>query len=238
MKAVILAGGKGLRFSEETHTRPKPMIKIGDKPILWHLIKYLSNQNISEFIIALGYKGNVIKKYIKNEKTLKHLKIHLVETGKNSMTAARIKKIEYLIKEDYFLLTYGDGLSNINIKKLIEFHKKNKKIGTMSVVKLPPRWGYVKYMKNYVIKSFDEKSIKNKNMINGGFMIMNKKIFKFIKPNINSLVFESDILPKIVKKQELMAYKHDGFWQCMDNIREKIILENIWNTKKAPWKIW
>jgi glucose-1-phosphate cytidylyltransferase len=126
MKAVILAGGKGLRFSEETHIRPKPMIKIGHKPILWHIIKFLSKQGINEFIIALGYKGNVIREYIKKDKSLKHVKIYLVDTGKNSMTGARIKKIENLIKENYFLLTYGDGLSDINIKKLIKFHKKKK----------------------------------------------------------------------------------------------------------------
>jgi glucose-1-phosphate cytidylyltransferase len=238
MKAVILAGGKGLRFSEETYIRPKPMIKIGNKPILWHLINYLSKYGVKEFIIALGYKGLIIKEYIKSDKSLKHLKIHLIDTGKDSMTGARIKKIEYLIKENYFLLTYGDGLSDINIKKLIRFHKKNKKIGTMSVVKTPPRWGYVKYSKDNVIKSFAEKSFKDENRINGGFMIMSKKIFQFIKPNKKNEIFESTTLPKLVKNKELMAFKHNGFWQCMDNIREKVILEKIWNTKKAPWKIW
>jgi glucose-1-phosphate cytidylyltransferase len=238
MKAVILAGGKGLRFSEETHIRPKPMIKIGRKPILWHIIKFLSKQGINEFIIALGYKGNVIREYIKKDKSLKHVKIYLVDTGKNSMTGARIKKIENLIKENYFLLTYGDGLSDINIKKLIKFHKKKKKIGTMSVVRIPPRWGYVKFDKDNIVKSFVEKSYKEESRINGGFMIMSKEIFKFIKLNKKNEIFESNTLPKLVKKQQLIAFKHNGFWQCMDNIREKRILENFWNKKKAPWKIW
>jgi glucose-1-phosphate cytidylyltransferase len=238
MKAVILAGGKGLRFSEETHIRPKPMIKIGHKPILWHIIKFLSKQGINEFIIALGYKGNVIREYIKKDKSLKHVKIYLVDTGKNSMTGARIKKIENLIKENYFLLTYGDGLSDINIKKLIKFHKKKNKIGTMSVVRIPPRWGYVKFDKDNTVKSFVEKSYKEEGRINGGFMIMSKEIFKFIKLNKKNEIFESDTLPKLVKRQQLIAFKHNGFWQCMDNIREKRILENFWNKKKAPWKIW
>jgi glucose-1-phosphate cytidylyltransferase len=238
MKAVILAGGKGLRFSEETHIRPKPMIKIGHKPILWHIIKFLSKQGINEFIIALGYKGNVIREYIKKDKSLKHVKIYLVDTGKNSMTGARIKKIENLIKENYFLLTYGDGLSDINIKKLIKFQKKKNKIGTMSVVRIPPRWGYVKFDKDNTVKSFVEKSYKEEGRINGGFMIMSKEIFKFIKLNKKNEIFESDTLPKLVKRQQLIAFKHNGFWQCMDNIREKRILENFWNKKKAPWKIW
>lgn len=238
MIAVILAGGKGLRFSEETHVRPKPMIKIGNKPILWHLIKYLNKYDINEFVIALGYKGDIIKKYIKSDASLKHLKIHTIDTGKNSMTAARVKKIEHMIHGDCFLLTYGDGLSDINIKKLIRFHNKNKKIGTMSVVRTPPRWGFVKYDANNIVSSFVEKSFKDENRINGGFMIMSKKIFKFIKPDKNKEIFESNTLPKLVKKKQLLAFKHNGFWQCMDNIREKKILESIWKSKKAPWKVW
>lgn len=238
MQAVILAGGLGTRISEETDFIPKPMIKIGERPILWHIIKYYTSFNINNFIICTGYKQNIIKSYFKRKsvkKTFsKKIKVQTVFTGHKSNTGERIKKIKKYIK-GVFCLTYGDGLANVNLNKLIKFHEKNNKIATLTIVKPLPRFGKIILNKN-IVKKFDEKKLKNEPWINGGFFVCNPRIFQFIKKK-NS-IFESDILPLICKKKQLAAFKHEGFWQPMDTLKEKRHLNNLWIKNKAPWKKW
>ena len=227
MKVVILAGGLGTRISEYTKTIPKPMIRIKNKPIIHHIMDHYASYGHNEFYIALGYKGNVIKKYFEN-KNLSKWKINLIETGKNTMTGGRLKKMEKIIKET-FMLTYGDGLSNVNLTKLINFHKKNKKIATLTAVRPPARFGAVKLTGNKV-SYFKEKSKLDEGWINGGFFVMEPKIFRYIK---NSKTFlEKEPLVNISKKKELNAFKHQGFWQCMDTKRDKELLEKTFNPKQ------
>ena len=227
MKVVILAGGLGTRISEYTKTIPKPMIRIKNKPIIHHIMDHYASYGHNEFYIALGYKGNIIKKYFKN-KNLSKWKINLIETGKNTMTGGRLKKMEKIIKET-FMLTYGDGLSNVNLTKLINFHKKNKKIATLTAVRPPARFGAVKLSGNKV-SYFKEKSKLDEGWINGGFFVMEPKIFRYIK---NSKTFlEKEPLVNISKKKELNAFKHQGFWQCMDTKRDKELLEKTFNPKQ------
>ncbi len=230
MKVVILAGGLGTRLSEYTKTIPKPMVKINKKPILFYIMKHYANYGYKDFIIASGYKGEVIKKYFNKKKHGWNIKI--VDTGQNTMTGGRLKRLKkYLIDENFFL-TYGDGLSNVNIKKLIKFHKKNKKLVTMTAVRPPARFGAIKIRKNKVIY-FKEKSNLDEGWINGGFFVMNNKIFDFIKNDKTFL--EREPLEKIGKKNQLFAYKHPGFWQCMDTVRDKEILENNFKNKKIKF---
>lgn len=236
MIAVILAGGKGTRLLEKTMSIPKPMVKVGNKPILWHIIKNLEKNNIRRFIIATGFKSKIISEYIKSDKSLKNLEIFVKFSGLNSMTGFRLKSLEKYINEKFFL-TYGDGLSNININKLIKFHDKTKSIITLTTVNPPPRWGYILVNRKNKIISFKEKSIKGDNFINAGFMIMEKEVFKFLKKKKNE-VLESDCFPRLVKKKKLSAFYHKGFWQCMDTLRENMMLTKMWNSGKAPWKNW
>jgi glucose-1-phosphate cytidylyltransferase len=236
MKLVIFAGGLGTRISEETDYIPKPMVKIGKKPILWHIIKYYSVFGFSEFIICGGYKINIIKNYFKNfrKELNKSWRVKVVNTGKNSNTGERLKRIKKYI-DGTFCLTYGDGLSNVNIKKLIQFQKKNKSIVTLTAVKPTPRFGKIIFNGNKVTK-FLEKNQKKENWINGGFFVSKKEIFKYL--NKKNSVFESDILPILAQKNKLAAYKHKDFWYCMDTLRDKRHLNSLWLAKKAPWKIW
>jgi len=234
MKAVILAGGLGTRIMEETNKTPKPMIKIGGKPLLWHIIKYLIEFDFQEVIICGGYKHSIIRKYFKKNKINKKIIIRVVNTGLKSNTGKRLSKIKKFVdREKYFLMTYGDGLSNIDIKKLINFHNKKKLLATVTAVKQPPRWGALKMYKDKVI-NFAEKNHKIPQYINGGFFIMSPLALRFIKSN---QMWENEPIKKIVKKKQLACYKHEGFWQAMDTLREKKILEKIFK-KKAPWKIW
>ena len=233
MKLVIFAGGLGTRISEETDYVPKPMVKIGKKPILWHIIKYYSVFGFSEFIICGGYKVNIIKKYFK-KKLNKSWNIKVVNTGKNSNTGERLKRIKKYINNT-FCLTYGDGLSNVNIKKLIQFQKKNKSIVSLTAVKPPPHFGKIIFKGNRVTK-FLEKDQTKENWINGGFFVCENKIFKYL--NKKNSIFESDTLQALAQKNKLAAYKHNDFWYCMDTLRDKRHLNNLWVSKKAPWKIW
>ena len=228
MKVIILAGGLGTRLSEYTKTMPKPMIPIKKKPILHRIMDHYSKYGHKEFYIALGYKGNVIKNYFKN-KNIPNWKIHLIDTGKNSMTGGRLKKFEKIIKNETFMITYGDGLSDININKLINYHKSNNKIVTMTVVRPPARFGAVKLKGNKVIY-FKEKSKLDEGWINGGFFVMEPKIFRFIKGSKTFL--EKEPLLLMSKKRELTAFKHEGFWQCMDTKRDKELLEKHFKEKK------
>ena len=235
MKLVILAGGLGTRISEETDYIPKPMVKIGTKPILWHIMKYYSLFGFSDFIVCGGYKIDVIKNYFKNYKKKSNLwNIKVINTGKNSNTGERLRRVEKHL-DNIFCLTYGDGLSNVNITKLINFHKKKNSIVTLTAVKPIPRFGKVIFKGNRVVK-FLEKDIKKESWINGGFFVCQKTIFKFL--NLRNPVFESDALRLLTKKKKLTAYKHRGFWYCMDNLRDKRHLNSLWLSQKAPWKIW
>ena len=233
MKIVILCGGLGSRLSEETKIKPKPMVKIGNKPILSHIIGLYENFGYNDFILALGYKGNYIKNYF-SKKNRGGSKLKLVDTGAHTMTGGRLLKLKkYFDKNETFMLTYGDGLSNQNMKKLLNFHIRNGKIATMTAVRPPARFGELKLKNNKVIK-FEEKPQVSKNWINGGFFVFNYKIFSFIKNNKTML--EREPLEKLAKNGELAAYKHYGFWQCMDTMRDKILLNNLWKKRKNPWK--
>jgi len=229
MKVVILAGGLGTRISEYTKKIPKPMILVNGLPIIVHIMNHFYNYGFNEFIIAAGYKGNLIKKYFKSKK-FKNWKIQVVDTGLDVMTGGRLKKLKnFLNKDNNFFLTYGDGVSNINLSKLKKFHLKNKKILTISAVRPPARFGYIKLKSNRVVL-FREKSSLDQGWINGGFMVMNSKIFQFLKNDQTYL--ERDPFEILSKKKQLYAYKHSGFWQCMDTLRDKEILEKIIKLKK------
>ena len=220
MKVVILAGGSGTRLSEYTKSIPKPMVKIGDKPILVHIMKLYAKHGFKEFIIALGYKGNLIKKYFKKKKF--NWNIKLVDTGLNTMTGGRLKRLKNIIGNQRFLMTYGDGISNINLKKLLRFHIKNNKLVTLAAVRPPARFGAIKLNGN-LVNYFKEKSKLDEGWINGGFFVMEPEFLKFIKGDKTFL--EREPLEKLLKKNELIAYKHKNFWQCMDTLRDKKILE-------------
>lgn len=236
MKIVILCGGKGTRLSEETRKLPKPLVQIGSKPILWHIIKYFFSFGYNEFILASGYKFGEIKKYFINNK-IDDCKINVVNTGLNTLTGGRLLRLKKYFKADEtFMMTYGDGLSDVNLEMLIKFHYKKKKIATLTAVRPPVRFGELKINFSNRVTAFEEKNQSTKNWINGGFFILNSKIFNFIKDD--KTIFERDTVIKLVKKKELNAYKHFKFWQCMDTMRDKILLNKIWKNRKATWKKW
>ena len=233
MKAVILAGGYGTRFGEETHLKPKPMIEIGGMPILWHILKIYSAHKINEFVICCGYKGNVIKEYFsKFDSALWN--IELIDTGIDTMTGGRIKRIQNHI-DDTFCLTYGDGLSDIDINSLISFHKEKKSLATLTAVHPPERFGVLELSEEYVTE-FHEKHRGQSSWINGGFFVFEPEIFDYI--NDDTTILERAPLETLAKEKKLTAFKHNGFWHSMDTLRDKNNLENLWNSKKAPWKIW
>lgn len=260
MKAVIFSGGLGTRLGEETMIRPKPLVEIGGRPIIWHIMKIYSYYGINDFIILLGYKGYMIKEFFDNYR--RHLfdmrldfklnkseiikksrieeenwKIELIDTGENSMTGGRLKRaFEYLKDEETFCLTYGDGVSNIDIKEEIKFHKKHKKTATISAVFPPARYGAINIGKDNTVIDFIEKPKGDNSYINGGFFILNKEIFDYLEDD--STVFEQKPLRELAKNNQLVAYKHEGFWQCMDTQRDKSLLEQMWSENKAPWKLW
>ena len=234
MKAVILAGGYGTRISEESHLKPKPMIKIGEMPILWHIMKIYSEYNINDFIICCGYKEEVIKEYFSKFDS-KSWNIELVNTGLDTMTGGRIKRIQNHI-DDTFCLTYGDGLSDVNITNLISFHKEKKSLATLTAVHPPERYGVVN-LSEYHVTEFHEKHTSESSWINGGFFVFEPKIFDYLQDG-DSTILEKKPLETLAKERQLTAFKHTGFWHPMDTLRDKNHLENLWNTKKAPWKIW
>lgn len=258
MKIVILAGGFGTRISEESLFKPKPMIEIGGMPILWHIMKVFSSQGFNEFIICAGYKQHVIKEwfsdyflhtsditfdYTNDEKKViihnKHSepwKVTVVDTGLNTMTGGRIKRIRNYVGNNKFIVTYGDAVGDINIKALIDFHNQHGKIGTISVYNFGQNKGVLDIAKNGIVNEFREKSDLDGNLINIGFMVMNPDIFDRIEGD--STVFEQEPLNSLVRDKELVARKHDGFWQCMDTLREKQQLEKYWEAGNAPWKSW
>jgi glucose-1-phosphate cytidylyltransferase len=233
MKTVILAGGQGSRISEETYEKPKPMITIGGKPIIWHIMKIYSYYGFKEFIICLGYRGKVIEEYFL--KKPHDWSIKLVHTGKHTLTGGRLKRIKKYVKnEKHFFMTYGDGLANINLKKLLNFHNNHKKLATMTVVNPPSRFGSVKMKKDKVI-NFQEKPVESPS-INGGFFVLSPKTLDFIGSDETS--WEKKTLKKIVKKNQLMGFTHKSFFQPMDTLRDKKLLENMWKKDRPPWKVW
>ena len=234
MKLVILAGGYGTRLAEETKLKPKPLVKIGNKPIIWHIMKFYSYYGINNFIICLGYKGDVLIKELKKFTLKESWNVKYVQTGLKTMTGGRVKKVEkYIHNDKNFCLSYGDGLSDVNIKKLIDFHIKNKKIATLTAVKYKNPKGILKFGKSSIVKKIKEKPVE---YINGGFFVLSNKIFQYLKNS--KTVFEKDSLPKLSKKNQLIAFKHKGFWACMDTVREKKELNKIYKSKQTAWKVW
>ena len=239
MKTVFLAGGMGTRLSEETKKIPKPMVRIGNLPIIFHIMQHYSDHKFKEFILCGGYKYNFIKKFFNTNKVIKNINklnwsVNIINTGLKTQTGARIKKIRKLVEnDDFFFMTYGDGISNINIKKLLEFHKKHKKIATLTAVRPLPRFGNIKLNKNKVT-NFSEKDRLQEGWINGGFFVLNKKVFEYIN-NKENCIFEKEPLQNLSKDGELMAYKHEGFWHPMDTLRDKNYLNEIYKKKKLNW---
>ena len=227
MKVVILAGGFGTRISEYTKSIPKPMIKIRGIPILVHIMKHYAKFGFNDFYIALGYKGNVIKNYFKKKKF--DWNVNLIDTGKNTMTGGRLKRLKKYLKGQSFFLTYGDGISDINVKKLLKFHKKNKKLVTITAVRPPARFGALK-LKGNLVSYFKEKSKMDEGWINGGFFVISYKFLNFIKNDKTYL--EREPLEKVTKSKELSAYRHNGFWQCIDNMRDLILINKKIKEKK------
>tara|TARA_B100001175_G_scaffold78875_1_gene65926 strand:- start:5420 stop:6190 length:771 start_codon:yes stop_codon:yes gene_type:complete len=255
MKVLILAGGFGTRLSEETDIKPKPMIEIGSSPILWHIMKMYSYYGFNDFVILLGYKGYYIKEYFANyylhqsdvtfDMSKGNMEVHnnssepwkvtLLDTGISSMTGGRIKRAKKYISNNTFMLTYGDGVCDLNIKELLKFHKKNKKKATMTAIQPAGRFGALDIKSNLVNK-FIEKPAGDGNWINGGFMVCEPEVLDLIKDD--STIFEQYPLRTLSKRKELAAYRHNGFWQCMDTLRDKTMLNELWDQDKAPWKSW
>ena len=256
MKVVILAGGFGTRLSEETALRPKPMVEIGGKPILWHIMNIYAAYDIKEFIIALGYKGEVVKEYFLNfyafnndisidlacGKTTIHdgnqpnWKIHLVDTGQHTQTGGRLKCLKrWLEKDDLFLFTYGDGVADLDIESVVKFHHSHGKLATVTTVRTPARFGRIAFEGNR-ISNFNEKPQSGEGWINGGFFVLNNKAIDYIAGD--DTPWENEPLESLVRDEQIMGYRHYGFWSCMDTLKEKNYLEEWWSSGKAPWKIW
>ena len=256
MKAVILAGGLGTRISEETYLKPKPMIEIGGKPILWHILKMYSFHGVNEFIICCGYKGYVIKEYFANyflhmsdvtfdmqsnsmevhHKKAEPWRVTLVDTGEETMTGGRLKRVgDYLKDEDLFCFTYGDGVSDVDISKIIDFHKQHGKLATVTAVQPPGRYGALS-MDGAKVSGFTEKPRGDGGLINGGFFVLSPKCIEFITNDQTS--WEAEPLTRLASENQLMAFTHNGFWQPMDTLREKNLLEELWSSGKAPWRTW
>ncbi|WP_333645532.1 glucose-1-phosphate cytidylyltransferase [Lacrimispora sp.] len=256
MKVVLLAGGFGTRISEQSHLKPKPMIEIGEKPILWHIMKYYSQYGFHDFVICLGYKQYVVKEFfadyflhtsdvtfdLANNKMEVHnnysepWKVTLVDTGLNTMTGGRIKRIKSYVDDEPFMLTYGDGVCDVNLDELLEFHQSHGKIATMTTVNITQLKGVLDINENNVVRSFREKDEADASLINGGFMVLNPEIFSYLKDD--TTILEQEPMQKLAAEGQLMSFHHPGFWQCMDTQREMKKLEDLWQSGQAPWKIW
>ena len=233
MKVVILAGGLGTRISEETHLKPKPMIEIGGKPILWHIMKRYSMYGITEFIICSGYMSNVIKDYF--TKNIENWQINVVDTGKDTMTGGRLKRVEKYIGDETFCFTYGDSLNNADISKIIKLHKNNGKLATVTTCHPPEKYGILKLENNTVI-NFEEKPERKNEWVNAGYFVLEPQIFELI--DNDSTIWEKEPMSKLISKNQLSAFKHEGFYKSMDTISDKNYLEKLWNENNAEWKNW
>jgi glucose-1-phosphate cytidylyltransferase len=257
MKAVILAGGLGTRLSEETDLKPKPMIEVGGRPILWHIMKIYSAHGINDFIICCGYRGYLIKEYFANyflhmsdvtfdmtknsmevnQKRSEPWKVTLVDTGESTLTGGRLKRVaEYVKDESEFCFTYGDGVGDVNITKLIQFHKSQGSLATLTATRPPGRYGAIKFGENYRVERFQEKPEGDGSWINGGYFVLKPEVLNLIEGDQSS--WEGDPLSRLANDGQLAAFKHEGFWQPMDTLREKNLLNDLWNSGKAPWRIW
>lgn len=255
MKVVILAGGLGTRLAEETETRPKPMVDIGGKPILWHIMNHFGRYGHKEFYVALGYKGEIIKRFFIDHHTLSgditvdiatgrtevkapavpDWKVHLIETGETTLTGGRVKRLESLLGSETFMLTYGDGVSNVPLDQIIAFHRSHGRLATVTAVRPPARFGGIEF-EGDLVRGFSEKSQIHEGWINGGFMLLEPGIFSYLKSD--QAVLEVDLLERLAADKQLSAFRHEGFWQCMDTIRDKRFLEDLWQGGQAPWKTW
>lgn len=256
MKAIILAGGFGSRLAEETVVRPKPMVEVGGRPILWHIMNIFSTYDINEFVVALGYKGEVIKEYFLNfyafnndismdlgtgetvihDGNQPHWKVHMVDTGLYTQTAGRLKRLQaWMEDEDIFMFTYGDGVADLDIKSLIEFHRSHGKLATVTTVRSPTRFGRIVFNGDRVAEFF-EKPETSEGWINGGYFVLDPEVIKYIESEEE--IWERDTVIKLVRDNQLMGYRHHGFWSCMDTVKERNFLEDLWNANNAPWKIW
>ena len=255
MKVVILAGGLGTRLSEETEHKPKPMVEIGGKPILWHIMKYYSFYGLNDFIICLGYKGYMIKEYFGNyflhmsdvtfdmaknkmevhQNSVEPWKVTLVETGDNSMTGGRLKRVQRYLDQEDFCFTYGDGLSNVDVKALVAFHKAHQKLVTVTAVQPPGRYGGLRLDREQVV-SFEEKPAGDGGWVSGGFFVLSPKVVDYIAED--STHWEREPLTQLAREANVNAYQHRGFWHAMDTLRDKKYLEGLWESGKAPWKVW
>jgi glucose-1-phosphate cytidylyltransferase len=258
MKVVIFAGGKGTRISEESHLKPKPMIEIGEKPILWHIMKLYEKYGYTDFILCLGYKGYAIKEYFVNyfshnaditielqnntvevhNTKAENFKVTLVDTGVETMTAGRLQRVQKYIQEDTFLLTYGDGVSDVNINELVAFHQSHGKLATMTAIIPDGRFGTMDIDDDGVVNTFKEKPKNDNHWINGGFFVLNKAVFNYLNHDMTDIMWEQEPLIKLTEDKQLMTYKHNGFWKCMDAMRDKEELEKMWQTGNAKWKVW
>lgn len=258
MKVVILAGGLGTRISEESHLKPKPMIEIGGSPILWHILKIYSHYGYHDFIICCGYKGYLIKEYFAdyylhrsditfdfsdNNRMIIHnnvaepWRVTLVDTGLHSQTGARIKKIQKYVDGEPFMMTYGDGVSDVDINQLLKFHQEQAAIATLTAVQPGGRFGVLKMGEGNFVADFEEKSKEGGGWINAGFMVLEPEIFNYLDDR-EDLIFEREPLEQLAQEGQLTAYQYDGFWRCMDTLRDKNVLEELWSSGQAPWKVW
>lgn len=255
MKVVILAGGFGTRLSEETVLKPKPMVEVGGRPLIWHIMKHYAHYGFREFVIALGYKGESIKSYFLDYHHLSgdvtidvstrkievirsspdDWKIHLIDTGQNTLTGGRLLRLKEFLGDEPFMLTYGDGLSNIDLRKLLSFHRSQKTLATVTSVRPPARFGSINF-DNDRITDFAEKTQTSEGWINGGFMVLEPQVFEYL--NSDQDILEVDLLERLAKDRQLMGYKHEDFWQCMDTLRDKSLLERLWDEGNPPWRSW
>ncbi|MBP2654168.1 MAG: glucose-phosphate cytidylyltransferase [Firmicutes bacterium] len=257
MKVVILAGGFGTRISEESHLKPKPMVEIGGRPILWHIMKIYSSYGFNDFVICLGYKGYCVKEYfahyflheaditfdfrMTNQQIIHNhhaepWKVTLVDTGLNTMTGGRVKRVQEYIGKEPFMLTYGDGVSNVNISELVKYHTANGKLATVTSVQPSGRFGALNMNEDNMVQGFKEKPRGDGGWINGGFFVLEPEVFSYIEND--ATIFERDPMERLAKEEQLVAFKHDSFWQPMDTMRDKLQLEELWQSGKAPWKLW
>lgn len=258
MKVVIFAGGIGSRISEESHLRPKPMIEIGGKPILWHIMKIYASQGFHEFVICLGYKGYMIKEYFLNyylhhsditvdlasndvnihDTFSENFKVTLVDTGLNTKTAGRLQRVRKYVDGAPFMLTYGDGLADIDLRKLQDFHSRHGKMATVTAIQPEGKFGGLEFDEQGKVHHFKEKPVGDGHWINGGFFVLNPGIFDLLGPKADLQMWEDEPLEELTRRNELMAYRHHGFWRCMDALRDKVVLDELWDSGQAKWKTW
>ncbi len=255
MKAVILAGGLGTRLAEETEVRPKPMVDVGGRPILWHIMKHFAHQGFHEFVVALGYKGEVIKRYFRDYAQLtgsmrvdlrsgrveqacepEDWVVDLVETGQTANTGTRVRRLRSRLGDEPFIVTYGDGVSNVDLGELVRFHKAQGRLGTVTAVRPPARYGGI-FFEGPLVAQFTEKPQAGEGWINGGYIVLEPAALEYL-PDADDVSLEAVLLERLAKERQLAAYRHHGFWQCMDTLRDKRFLESLWSDGQAPWKVW